>query len=108
MAFHGYRRYALLLIPLISLWHPRRMEEAVTLKRAFLLSYNVFSCYHYSLFRSNQTQKHIERHLHGIQKQQTVLVANKLEIDGMHNGPDLPGPLTGREQVILNFGHNRR
>ena len=35
-----------------------------------------------------------------------MLGGDELEVDGMHQGPDLPGSLTGGEQVILDLVAN--
>jgi len=35
-----------------------------------------------------------------------VLAGDELEVDGMHNGPDLPGSLNGAEQVVLDLVGN--
>jgi hypothetical protein len=56
-----------------------------------------------SLFGSQQGQKHVERHLHTVDKDQTVLGADELKVDGMHQRPDLPRTLASSEQVVLNF-----
>jgi hypothetical protein len=33
-----------------------------------------------------------------------VLCGDELEVDGMHDGPDLPGTLASTEEVILDLG----
>jgi hypothetical protein len=58
------------------------------------------------LLGSNQRQEHVEGNLDGVNKDETVLAGDELEIDGVHNGPDLPGSLAGGQQIILDLVAN--
>ena len=55
------------------------------------------------LLGSNEREEHVEGHLDSIDENQAVLGRNELEVDGMHNGPDLPRTLASREQIVLNL-----
>ena len=35
-----------------------------------------------------------------------MLGGDELEVDGVHNGPDLPGTLAGREKIVLDLVAN--
>jgi hypothetical protein len=41
-----------------------------------------------------------------VDEDQTVLCGDELEVDGMHNWPNLPGTLASTEEVILDLGSN--
>jgi hypothetical protein len=46
--------------------------------------------------------------LYSIDKDETVLRRNELEVDGVDNWPNLPRSLASREEVILDLVTNRR
>ena len=41
-----------------------------------------------------------------VDKDKTVLAGDELKVHGVDNGPDLPGSLTGTEEVILDLVSN--
>ena len=57
-----------------------------------------------SLFlASNDGQEHVEGNLDGVDEDKTMLVGDELEVDSVHNGPDLPRSLAGRQEVALDL-----
>ena len=60
------------------------------------------------LLASNNRKEHVEGNLDRVDENQTVLGGNELEVDGVHNGPDLPRSLTSRKKIFLDFIDNHR
>jgi hypothetical protein len=60
--------------------------------------------------RSNDGKEHIEGNLDAVEEEQSVLVGDKLEIDGMHNRPDLPRTLASGKKIRFEFlsNHGKR
>jgi len=58
------------------------------------------------LLGSDEGKEHVKGHLDRVDKDQTVLGGDELEVDCVHNGPDLPRTLAGREQIVLDFVDN--
>lgn len=56
--------------------------------------------------RSNDGKEHIEGNLDAVEEEQSVLVGDKLEVDGMNDRPDLPRSLAGSKKIILEFVSN--
>jgi hypothetical protein len=46
---------------------------------------------HLLLLGSNKREEHVEGNLDTVDKDKTMLVGDELEVDGVHNGPHLPG-----------------
>jgi len=44
--------------------------------------------------------------LHSVDEDKTMLALDESEVDGMNNGPDLPGSLASSEKISLNFVSN--
>jgi hypothetical protein len=61
------------------------------------------ACVVHLFARSNDGEEHIEGNLDTVEEEQSVLVGDKFEIDGMHNWPDLPRTLTSSKKIILEF-----
>jgi hypothetical protein len=60
-----------------------------------------------SLFlASDNREEHVESNLDGIDKDQSVLRGDELEVDSVHNGPDLPRSLTRTVKVGLDLVNN--
>lgn len=55
---------------------------------------------------SDEGKEHVECNLDTVDEDQTVFVRDELEVDSMHNWPDLPGSLAGAEKVGLDLGSN--
>lgn len=53
---------------------------------------------------TEDTEEHVEGDLDTIDEDETVLVGDELEVDGVDDGPDLPGSLAGTEEVGLDLG----
>jgi len=62
------------------------------------------------LLGSNERKEHVESNLDRVDKDQTVLGGDELEVDGVHNGPDLPRSLAGSKQIVLDLiaNHGKR
>ena len=58
------------------------------------------------LLGSNERQEHVEGHLYRVDKDQTVLGRDELEVDSVHNGPDLPRSLHSGEEIVLDLIDN--
>jgi hypothetical protein len=57
-----------------------------------------------SLFlASNNGKEHVKGDLDRVDKDQTMLGGDELEVHGMDYRPDLPRSLAGRQQVALDF-----
>ena len=57
---------------------------------------------------SNERQEHVEGDLDRVDKDKTVLVGDELEVNGVYNGPHLPGSLAGSEEVVLDLLSDHR
>lgn len=57
-------------------------------------------------FGSNDGEEHVESNLDSVDKDKTVLGGDELEVHGVDNRPDLPGSLTGTEEVVLDLVSN--
>ena len=55
---------------------------------------------------SADAEEHVESDLDAVDEDETVLVGDELEVDGVDDGPDLPGSLAGGEQVALELVAN--
>jgi hypothetical protein len=44
--------------------------------------------------------------LDSVEEEDSVLVGDELEVDGMNNRPHLPGSLAGSKKISLDFGSN--
>jgi hypothetical protein len=55
------------------------------------------------LLASNNGKEHVKGDLDRIDKDQTMLGGDELEVDGMDDRPNLPRSLAGRQQVTLNL-----
>lgn len=53
---------------------------------------------------TEDAEEHVEGDLDAVDEDKTVLVGDELEVDGVDEGPDLPGPLAGAEEVVLDLG----
>ena len=53
---------------------------------------------------TENTEEHVEGDLDSVDKDETVLVGDELEVDGVDEGPDLPGTLARGEEVVLDLG----
>jgi hypothetical protein len=57
----------------------------------------------HNLLATNQGKEHVEGNLDAVQEEQSVLVRDDSEVDGMDDWPDLPGSLTCGEKVVLDL-----
>ena len=53
---------------------------------------------------SDDAEEHVEGNLDAVDEDETVLVGDELEVDGVDDGPDLPGSLAGAEEVVPDLG----
>ena len=53
----------------------------------------------WSLLRPDDAQEDIEANLNRVDVEEAELVGDEAEVDGVDNGPDLPGPLASGEEV---------
>ena len=53
---------------------------------------------------SDDAEEHVEGDLDAVDEDETVLVGDELEVDGVDDGPDLPGSLAGAEEVGPDLG----
>ena len=60
----------------------------------------------FSLLGSDERKEHVESNLDRVDKDQTVLSGDELEIDGMHNRPDLPTSLACTKEIGLDLVDN--
>lgn len=58
------------------------------------------------LFATNNGKEHVESNLNTIDKDETVLGGDELEVDGVNYGPHFPRSLTGGEKVTLDLVSN--
>ena len=58
------------------------------------------------LLGSNQGKEHVEGHLHSVDKDETMLVGDELEVDRVDQGPDLPAALHGGKEIVLDLVSN--
>lgn len=56
--------------------------------------------------RSNDGKEHVEGNLDAVEEQQSVLVGDKLEVDGVDKWPNLPGSLAGSKKIGLELESN--
>lgn len=60
------------------------------------------------LLGSNERKEHVKGHLDGVDKDQTVLGGDELEVDRVHHWPDLPRTLHGTKEILLDLVSNGR
>ena len=53
---------------------------------------------------TEDAEEHVEGDLDAVDEDETVLVGDELEVDGVDEGPDLPGTLARGEEVVLDLG----
>lgn len=58
---------------------------------------------HTLLLGSDERQKHVERNLNRVDKDQSMLGGDELEVDSMDNWPDFPRTLACLEEVVLDL-----
>lgn len=55
------------------------------------------------LLTSNEREEHVEGNLDTIDEHESVLRGDELEVNSVDEGPDPPGSLAGREEVVLDL-----
>ena len=53
---------------------------------------------------TEDAEEHVEGDLDAVDEDETVLVGDELEVDGVDEGPDLPASLARGEEVVLDLG----
>jgi hypothetical protein len=90
---------------LLALTTPEKANSGTTVNVTVKASSRDLGAIH--LFPSSDDGKeHVEGDLDAVEEEQTVFVGNKLEIDGMHNWPDLPRTLASSKKITLEFVPN--
>ena len=73
------------------------VHQAPTTTRIFLSSLGCL------LLGSDERKEHVESNLDSVDEDETVLGRDELEVNGVHNRPDLPGSLACVEEVVLEL-----
>jgi hypothetical protein len=60
----------------------------------------------FHLLATNDGKEHVECNLNGVDKDQTMFGRDEFEVHRVDDWPNLPGTLTGGEQILFDFVGN--